>query len=142
MHIDTNLYGKIREVIPTCCVDLVITNQRNEFLLLKRTESPAKGQWWLPGGRVHKNETLREAAFRKGREELGIEIILKDFISVEETIFEEDNVHTINNVFHAEYSGQILKLDRTTSKYLWKTEIDESLHFAVKDPIKTVMERL
>jgi len=142
MLIEKNLYNKIREVIPTFCVDLVVTNQHNKFLLIKRTESPAKGQWWLPGGRVYKNETLREAAIRKGKEELGIEIDLKDFVSVEETIFEDDNVHTINAVFHATYYGEILQLDKTHSKYSWETEIDESLHFAVKDPLKTVMERL
>ena len=67
MLIEKDLYSKIREVIPTLCVDMVVTNWRNEFLLIKRTQSPAKGQWWLPGGKVFKNETLEHAVLRKAK---------------------------------------------------------------------------
>ena len=142
MLIEKDLYSKIREVIPTFCVDLVVTNWKNEFLLIKRTQSPAKGQWWLPGGRVYKNETLRNAVLRKGKEEIGVDVILKDFVSVEETIFKEDNVHTVNAVFHVVYYGRDIHLDETHSSYVWEREIDESLKIEKKNPIKQVMERL
>ena len=142
MLIEKDLYSKIREVIPTLCVDMVVTNWRNEFLLIKRTQSPAKGQWWLPGGRVFKNETLQQAVLRKAREEIGVDVTFRNFISVEETIFKKDNVHTVNAVFHVTYYGTDINLDETHSTYVWEKEIDESLHFAVKNPIKKVMERL
>ena len=142
MLIEKDLYSKIREVIPTLCVDMVVTNWRNEFLLIKRTQSPAKGQWWLPGGRVFKNETLEQAVLRKAKEEIGVDVTFRDFISVEETIFKKDNVHTVNAVFHVTYYGTDINLHETHSTSVWEREIDVSPDFAVKNSMKKVKERL
>ena len=96
----------------------------------------------MPGGRVFKNETLEQAVLRKAKEEIGVDVTFRDFISVEETIFKKDNVHTVTAVFPVTYYGTDINLDETPSTYIWEKEIDESLHFAVKNPIKKVMERL
>jgi colanic acid biosynthesis protein WcaH len=37
--------------------------------MYSRNDPPARGQWWLPGGRVLKGEMMRDAALRKAREE-------------------------------------------------------------------------
>ena len=68
MLIENELYDKIREVLPTVCVDLLVTNEQKQYLLAKRIEKPAKGSWWFPGGRIHKGETWQECAKRKGRD--------------------------------------------------------------------------
>ena len=60
--IEEELYQKIREVIPTVCVDLIVTNVDGFYLLGKRTERPAKGLWWFPGGRIFKWEEWRATA--------------------------------------------------------------------------------
>ena len=83
MLIENELYDKIREVLPTVCVDLLVTNEQKQYLLAKRTEKPAKGSWWFPGGRIHKGETWQECAKRKGKEELGIDLPIGNLISVE-----------------------------------------------------------
>ena len=52
--IEEKLYQKIREVIPTVCVDLIVTDTDGFYLLGKRTERPAQGLWWFPGCRIFK----------------------------------------------------------------------------------------
>ena len=44
-----------------------------KVMLILRKLPPFQGQWALPGGFVHLDETLEEAAFRELREETGIE---------------------------------------------------------------------
>ena len=59
-------------VIPT--VDLIVFRDdggNREFLLGKRKNPPSQGQWFVPGGRQFKGETLEEAATRQLKE-LGI----------------------------------------------------------------------
>jgi colanic acid biosynthesis protein WcaH len=41
--------------------DLIVKNPQGEVLIAKRRNSPAKGYWFVPGGRVYKNESLDSA---------------------------------------------------------------------------------
>lgn len=79
-------YRKILELVPIVCVDLVIVN-KNKCLLVKRNNEPAKGQYWFPGGRVYKMETIEKAALRKAREEVNLRCKFQGIISIEQTIF-------------------------------------------------------
>ena len=136
--ISQELYYKIHEQMPICCVDVLIKTTANEFMLLKRNTAPAKDKWWLIGGRVRKNEWLEDAAKRKVREELGLEIgTFRKIISGNETIFTEDpfghgcGTHSINTVYVAEITEEQLnqvKLDQFHTGYgLFKT-VDPSWH--------------
>lgn len=137
MFIDQDLYLKIREVMPTTCVDLVVTNPNNEYLLLHRKEEPAKGLWWIPGGRIHKNESWRDAAYRKSMEELGVCLDLVDFISLEESIFHNVGYHTVNVTVHMRYNGiDELKIDSNHSRYRWEKYILDGIHEAIVNPLK------
>ena len=49
---------------PLVSIDLAVRDAKGRVLLGKRTNEPAKGCWFVPGGRIHKNERL-EAAFRR-----------------------------------------------------------------------------
>ena len=68
--IPASTYRAFLERMPIACVDIAIVH-RGAVLLVKREDAPAKGQWWVPGGRVHKGETMRETAGRKALEEVG-----------------------------------------------------------------------
>jgi len=46
---------------PLSYVDLIILNSKSEFLLVKRSISPYKNKWCLPGGIVHFGEKLDKA---------------------------------------------------------------------------------
>ena len=56
----------IVENIPLVSVDLVVEHDGG-VLLGKRENEPAKGEWFVPGGTVLKNETRTEAVHRVPR---------------------------------------------------------------------------
>ncbi len=74
MFIDDETYANILHnvVIPT--VDLIIINKQGNVLLGLRNNDPLKGVYYIPWGRIHKWETMVQAAKRKAKEELGLDI--------------------------------------------------------------------
>jgi colanic acid biosynthesis protein WcaH len=56
---------------PIFSMDLVVLNEKNQILVGKRKNAPAKGYWFVPGGRVFKNEPLVDAFSRISNAELG-----------------------------------------------------------------------
>jgi len=56
---------------PLVALDLVIRSKDNELLLGMRVNEPAAGSWFVPGGRIRKDESIEEAFLRITKEELG-----------------------------------------------------------------------
>ncbi len=73
MWLPDETFKSIIQHTPLISIDLIVRNEQGEVLLGKRVNAPAKGYWFVPGGRVRKNETLDEAFVRLVKEELGIE---------------------------------------------------------------------
>ena len=72
-YIDDELYRIIKSVLPVFCIDLLVFNPvKRTVILCKRNNEPAKGMWWLPGGRLQKGEETLDAVGRIAKEELGI----------------------------------------------------------------------
>jgi len=140
MIIPTELYKEIKKTLPIACVDLLVTYDK-KFLLLKRNNAPAKDQWWFPGGRIFKSETIFQAAHRKGIEELGIKINPMKIVSVEESLFNLKNdvvdIHTINIIVKMEFLNFIskIKIDKFHSDFKWFKNIPPNLNNAVKNPL-------
>ena len=140
MLIVDHLYRTIQEYLPIACVDLLIECD-GKILLLRRDNEPAKGEYWFPGGRIYKNETIRTAALRKAREETNLNCEFKKIISVEESLFKKKNlmlvdIHTINvccllNVIDLEN----FKLDKFHTDHKWINVIDAEYHDAVIGPL-------
>lgn len=136
-------YIKIQQVLPILCVDLVMIYQAR-CLLLRRLNHPAKDQWWLPGGRVLKNETIKDATVRKAREEVGLNGRFNGILSVEESFFPcldgmLCDVHTVNICCHIvvdDIAG--MNVDSAHNGYQW-VDIDHArnlnLHECVIRPI-------
>jgi colanic acid biosynthesis protein WcaH len=57
---------------PLISLDLIVENAEGEFLLGKRNNRPAQGYWFVPGGRVQKDELLADAFMRLTEAELGL----------------------------------------------------------------------
>ena len=57
-------------------IDLVVTNANGQVLVGQRLNRPAKDYWFVPGGRILKNEPLAQAFKRLTRDELGQEFTI------------------------------------------------------------------
>lgn len=73
MWLPDDTFKSVIQYTPLISIDLIVRNEQGEVLLGKRVNAPAKGYWFVPGGRVRKNETLDDAFVRLIKEELGIE---------------------------------------------------------------------
>lgn len=66
-------FKHVVEYAPLIAIDLVTLSSNKKALLGKRTNEPAKGMWFVPGGRIRKDESLGDAFERIVTTELGIE---------------------------------------------------------------------
>jgi len=71
MLLPPDLFKSVIKNTPLISIDILFSNYRKEYLLGKRKNQPAKGFWFVPGGRVLKDETLEEAFRRICINELG-----------------------------------------------------------------------
>jgi len=76
--IDKEDFLKIIDLTPLVSIDLIIKNSEDRYLLGKRSNRPARGYWFVPGGRIMKNEKIGDAIRRISITELGVEISLSD----------------------------------------------------------------
>ena len=70
--LDHQSFIKIIEATPLVSVDIIIMRGGNEVLLGLRNNRPAQGFWFVPGGRILKNETIQSALARIAGKELGL----------------------------------------------------------------------
>jgi len=92
---------------------VMIFNDKGELFLSKRGKHVRNehGHWETPGGGVHFNETLEEAAKRETLEEYGAEIeIIKQF-PAEDHIIPNDKQHWVATTFLAKFKdGELPKI--------------------------------
>jgi colanic acid biosynthesis protein WcaH len=123
--------------MPIACVDVVLMSQGRAFLV-RRGDAPAKGLWWLPGGRVIKGESLTDAALRKAADEVGIACAAGPIIHTENTIFSDGPggipVHSVNVcIFLAAREDEPApQLDDHHTDWRWLDHVEDDLHPYVK----------
>ena len=59
---------------PLVSIDFIIQNKNDEYLLGKRVNAPACGQWFTLGGRILKDEKIENAIKRLSRKEFNLEV--------------------------------------------------------------------
>ncbi|OAJ51575.1 GDP-mannose mannosyl hydrolase [Paraburkholderia ginsengiterrae] len=57
---------------PLVAIDLIVSDAQGRVLVGRRRNRPARGTWFVPGGRILKDETLDAAFARIAEAELGI----------------------------------------------------------------------
>lgn len=100
--------------MPGVGIGILILNEKNEVLLILRNRDALKassemhleGLWTLPAGKVKMRETLFEAAIRKAKEEVNLDISDLEVISVADDINEYAHFITIG-VLAKTYFGSI-----------------------------------
>jgi colanic acid biosynthesis protein WcaH len=69
--LDVLTFKTVVENTPLVSIDLCLVCD-GQLLLGKRNNDPLKGEWFTPGGRIHKNETWQHALLRIVELELGL----------------------------------------------------------------------
>jgi len=123
--IPLTLYELITDSIPIASVESIIS-KGNSLLFLRRQNSPAKGEWWFPGGRIRKGETLTEALYREVKEETGLEVIKSKLINVYSRIF--DGRHDISIVYLCNCKGDKIVLNNEHTKYRYFKSPPKPIH--------------
>lgn len=92
-------------------VSVIIQNDRNEFLLGKRIHSTGNGLYSLPGGKIDKGETAKEAAVRELYEEANVVIDKNDLVysGYSDDIFESEDVQYITLYFYVRDNAEGFK---------------------------------
>lgn len=118
---------------PLVSIDLVVGNGRGDVLLGLRNNRPAQGFWFVPGGRILKNEELDVAFRRLTAAELGREVERAHgrLLGVYEHLYSDSvfgdgtDTHYVVLAYRLELD---LKLDelptRQHSAYQWWAEAD------------------
>jgi colanic acid biosynthesis protein WcaH len=83
-------FAQVVRNTPLISIDLALRDPDGAALLGYRTFEPAKGYWFVPGGRIGKTETLDEAFARVLKTETGIVIARESarFLGVFEHFYE------------------------------------------------------
>jgi len=133
-----SLYKKFVSLMPICCVDIVF-NVGKKTYLFKRAYEPAKDEYWLIGGRILKGESLKTAAIRKAKEEVGVDVEIIRMIGLYENFFkisrfdtkkERYGAHAISICFLAKPKNKDFKLSLNDeySDHKIITKNDKNLH--------------
>ena len=131
--IPSPIHKQIVSLMPIPSVEAMIVKD-NSLLFLKRKNSPAKGQWWFPGGRIWKGETFKETLYREVKEETGLDVDVIKFVGVYSRIF--PNRHDITIVFLCSCFGDEVKLNEEHSEYRFFRNIPRGIHAYLLETIK------
>lgn len=125
-------------VAPQVCVDLVVRHEGG-ILLVRRTTEPAAGEWFWPGGRVHKGERLAAAVRRVARGELGLSVTIDRQLGAAEHFWETSSVpgvetrHTVPIVYQVRPTGDVtIDLDDHHDDWRLVTEAEPGAHEYVR----------
>ena len=76
--LDRETFKTIVDKAPLISIDLVVRNTAGEVLLGQRLNRPAQGFWFVPGGRILKEESLAIAFKRLVLNELGVALNINE----------------------------------------------------------------
>ncbi len=137
MELKKNEFNKLIEYGTLISIDLIIENKHNQILLGLRKNRPAKDSWFVPGGRILKNESEEEAFQRITKKELGIKLNINNavLIDIYSHLYPHDNSNDVSNVdthyivlaYYVKFELDISQLPiEQHAEYKWfcKNEVD------------------
>lgn len=125
--------------VPIVSVDLVVECP-NGIVLGKRSNEPVKGEWFVPGGRVKKGESLKDAVHRVAMEELGLDIEIVERLGAFEHFYETSEVgcekHYVAHGFRVWTENLRFESDTQHGRLATFEEPPQDLHEYVVDYLK------
>jgi colanic acid biosynthesis protein WcaH len=76
--LDEGAFEQIVQSTPLCSIDIVVRDPDGAVMLGLRTNNPARDFYFVPGGRIRKNETIADAFRRILAEETSLESSIRD----------------------------------------------------------------
>ncbi|MFT6919595.1 MAG: colanic acid biosynthesis protein WcaH [Cognaticolwellia sp.] len=128
MFLDNNTFETVIDSTPLISIDLVVKNPQGQFLFGFRTNRPAQDYWFVPGGRIQKNESMKNAFTRLCLHELGLIFSIEQatFLGLYEHFYDDsvfgDHVSTHYVVLGYQITVDDSQLSLTTeqhSQYQW-----------------------
>jgi len=89
---------------PLVAIDLILRDAEGRIFLGRRRNEPASGKWFVPGGRILKNETIEQAFARICRSELG-----------QSLPFEQARLH---GAYTHQYAETVVRVPAVTTHYV------------------------
>jgi colanic acid biosynthesis protein WcaH len=135
MFLDKSTFTTVIDSTPLVSIDLVVLDSEDNALLGKRLNRPAQDYWFVPGGRITKNESLADAFKRLTLDELGEAFSITDAELLgpydhfyDDYVFgEEVSTHYVAIAYVLRLTQPLSKLpiDIQHGNYLWlsKTEL-------------------
>jgi colanic acid biosynthesis protein WcaH len=92
MHTDDRTLLTIIKNTPLVSIDLIIYDPQGEVLLGLRRNRPARDTWFVPGGRIRKDERISSALHRIAKAEVGLELepSRAHFMGIFEHLYEDN----------------------------------------------------
>lgn len=109
----------------------VIVKDGKIFCAKRGNQGELAKKWEFPGGKVEQGETLQQSLYRELKEELRIEVEVKDFILTVNHEYETFKL-TLHGFYCDIIKGEIALTEHLDSKWLNKDEL-ESLDWAAAD---------
>ena len=149
MRIPDEIYEMVLRSMPIACVDLIVCNSASEILLVRRTNEPARGEWWFPGGRIHFGETREDAVRRQLMKECGLQGVDVEELWTLDVILPLDSSdrvsHGITTIYAVTAQAPAdVTLDDQASEFEWRQVADwreKSLHPIVRQVLLNFQER-
>lgn len=134
------VFAKTVQYYPMVAVNIILKNDKQEYLWVKRKNNPAQGEWWVPGGRLFNGETIADGAVAILKNETGItgKLVYQSPQCFEEIFStsqwnnddrhiypsEIENVHYIATVVVMTVKNvDEIKLDDQSKEYAWSKDI-------------------
>jgi ADP-ribose pyrophosphatase YjhB (NUDIX family) len=96
----------------------------DQVLMIRRGNSPGKGQWSIPGGKQEFGETTKAAAIREVLEETGVDIELLGLIGVYDSISPDGHFTLINYAARWMNGTPVHGGDALDARYMTIADID------------------
>ena len=135
-RLDPESFAEVAKRTPLVSINLVVRNSRSEILVGLRRNDPAKGSWFVPGGRILKDERISDAFEHITFEELGHRLAFEDatFLGVFEHMYADNftgnggfSTHFVVLAYEVCLDSSLSELPRTQhSQFKWLTK--ESVH--------------
>ena len=138
-RLEYELFKTIVKHTPLISIDLIIRNDKGEALLGQRLNRPAKNYWFVPGGRIFKDESFEDAFKRITYEELGVQTSLGEaiFLGVYEHFYNDNfseldfSTHYVVHGYEIQINPQQLRLPTIQhNSYKW-FDVEALLHSTI-----------